>query len=185
MYWVLLSCVSLYSECVEHGWWIVYLFQWSEHRKLGKGERNWLAELTVALLVSFIIVKNSLFCQRSSACLARWIPSGKPGNHVLCAWWVSSCGWLVSGPLLLWNTCFEKLETREWYIGCSSSGDTLLSAVFHMSVGVSYLIGEGKQIEPRGLYRPGTENVHSCFSTCQSVSPLLVPHPCCIKTSSY
>lgn len=71
MYWVLLSCVSLYSECVERGWWIVYRFQWSERRKLEKGERNWLAKLTVALLVSFIIVKNSLFCQRSSACLAR------------------------------------------------------------------------------------------------------------------
>lgn len=58
--------------------------------------------------------------------------------------------------MLLLNIYFEKFEIGELSIGCSSSGDVLLNAVSHMSLGVSHLMGEGKLIGPWGLYMPGT-----------------------------
>lgn len=118
--------------------------------------REELACQTSSGFLSLICYSGTVCIQYSSACSVHWIPPSKPGNYALCMWWIPSCGWLVPGLVLLLNICFEKLETREWSPGCSSSEDTLLSAVSHLSVGVCHLTGEGKPIKLWGLYRPGT-----------------------------
>lgn len=57
-------------------------------------------------LVSFRIMKNSLFCWCSSDCMACTIPLGKPRNYGLGVWWKPTGKYLGFGPVLLLNIFF-------------------------------------------------------------------------------